>query len=188
VAVLAAAAFAAIAVVAVHTVPPAFDMRVREAVHGWASPWLTAGMRAITLLGSGWFLFAAGVVAAIREAMRGRRREAAYVGLAIVGAKILEQSAKYTFARVRPEAFFGYPQPDTFSFPSGHALASLCFYVAVTRIWFGRRAVGWIVCGLLVAAIGLSRVYLGVHYPSDVLAGYALGICWMALVSSVLCR
>ena len=73
---------------------------------------------------------------------------------------------------------FSAASPSSYSFPSGHALGSLCFYGILAAILAGRaRGRGaefciWVATVLLVGMIGLSRIYLGVHYPSDVIAGY----------------
>jgi membrane-associated phospholipid phosphatase len=102
-----------------------------------------------------------------------------------IGAEILDQFLKAIFHRARPEAFFGFPQPENYSFPSGHAFASACFYCALAATLSAgsaRKAVYW--AGGVAASllIGLSRVYLGVHYPTDVLAGYAAAVVWLPVV------
>ena len=87
-----------------------------------------------------------------------------------IGLKDLIQHA-------RPEPFFG-KEPSSYSFPSGHALYSLCFYGMIAGVLAAHalepaaRIGIWGAAALLIAGIGLSRVYLGVHYPSDVIAGY----------------
>jgi Membrane-associated phospholipid phosphatase len=84
----------------------------------------------------------------------------------------------------RPEPFFG-TAPETYSFPSGHALFSACFYGALAWLLgaalrnFGARAAIWAMSLALIAAIGLSRLYLGVHYPTDVIAGYLVAVFWI---------
>jgi undecaprenyl-diphosphatase len=91
------------------------------------------------------------------------------------------------FQRPRPDVFFG-PQPLNYSFPSGHALVSCCFYLALAEILVRdqwprvRKLAVWTLAVLLTGAIGLSRVYLGVHYPTDVLGGYAAAIAWLSIV------
>ncbi len=95
-----------------------------------------------------------------------------------------------SFARLRPLPFFG-PIPHTPSFPSGHALFSFCFYGVLAGLLAHRievrhwQALIWVAAAVLVAAIGLSRIYLGVHYPSDVLAGYLTGTLWVSAMVAV---
>jgi undecaprenyl-diphosphatase len=95
---------------------------------------------------------------------------------------------KLIFRRARPEAFFGYAEPITYSFPSGHSIVSACFYGVLAAILTARmksrarRIAIWMAAALLAFLIGLSRIYLGVHYPSDVLAGYAAAVIWVVAV------
>jgi undecaprenyl-diphosphatase len=111
------------------------------------------------------------------------------LGLAIImaGATILDNGLKLAFHRVRPEVFFGV-LPDTYSFPSGHALFNLCFYGGLAILLASRvrgaglRIATWSAAALLVLGIGLSRIYLGVHYPTDVLAGFLAGGAWLLVI------
>lgn len=165
-----------------------FDAAVRNAVHAWATPSLTRIMLVVTQLGSGPFLIAVGTLAVWRISAAGRKRAALLLAVAGVGGEALDQILKLCFHRPRPEAFFGLAIPATYSFPSGHALTATCFYgvlagllAARTRPLAGKAGL-WALAATLAALIGLSRVYLGVHYPSDVLAGYAAAVVWMAAV------
>jgi undecaprenyl-diphosphatase len=95
---------------------------------------------------------------------------------------------KLFFHRPRPEPWFDYPLPFTYSFPSGHAFVSFCFCLCLAEILIreewplaGKLAMGSAALGCTLT-IGLSRVYLGVHYPTDVLGGYAAGIAWITLI------
>lgn len=169
-----------------------FDESVRNAVHAWASPRLTYAMRGLSWLGSPLFLVTLAIMLLWRLAAQGRRHAAVLLVLASAGAEALEQILKLVFRRVRPEAFFGYPEPLGYSFPSGHAVMACCFCgvvaVILTRQVPGRRprptrtAAIWAAAAFLALAIGASRVYLGVHYPSDVLAGYAAAVLWVLAV------
>ena len=166
-----------------------FDASVRQAVHAWASPWLTFLMRRVTLLGSELVLVPVGALT-VWWLMIGKRRHAAVMfTIAALGGEALNQLLKQVFERPRPdEAFFGYALPHSYSFPSGHALVSCCFYGALAAILTRRRRPGagpyliWGAAALLVTLIGFSRVYLGVHYPSDVIAGYTGSIVWVFAV------
>jgi membrane-associated phospholipid phosphatase len=161
-----------------------FDMGVRMWVHGFASPAMTTTMRFITDLGS-LGLFIAAVVAIVIFLRTGWKRAAGWLLLSLAGATVLSLSLKYGFHRPRPVPFFGVA-PHSYSFPSGHSLFSLCFYgtlaglinARVRSLWL--HIVVWAAAALLVLAIGMSRIYLGVHYPSDVVAGYLAALVWVS--------
>jgi len=111
--------------------------------------------------------------------------------LTVAGAEILDQVLKYIFHRVRPQAFFGLAEPMGYSFPSGHALVSCTFFGVLAAMAAARtssrtrRVMYYALAAVLVAAVGFSRIYLGVHYPTDVLAGYAAGVVWTFSVAWV---
>jgi undecaprenyl-diphosphatase len=162
-----------------------FDLRIRSAVHAFSTPQLTTVMQALTFLGSIGFLSALFIILTIVFLMAGLHRSAVWLAVAAGGSIVLDVSLKLAFHRPRPVPFFG-ATPLTYSFPSGHALSSLCFYgvlagLSVTQVHSRAiRIMIWVLSGLLVAGIGLSRVYLGVHYPTDVIAGYLGGSIWVS--------
>jgi undecaprenyl-diphosphatase len=163
------------------------DLYIRDAVHRWASPTCTSFMVAVTVLGSVLFLAAASAIAfGCFYWARWRRNAAALVGV-MGGAVVLDNGLKYAFHRLRPEPFFGIA-PESYSFPSGHALYSCCFYAVLANALASRtrsrvlRVCIRFVALLLTTAIGLSRIYLGVHYPSDVLGGYIVALFWISAV------
>jgi undecaprenyl-diphosphatase len=166
-----------------------FDQTVFALSNLIASPSLTAFMHGVTRLGSNEFLIGAGACALIAFALAGWRRAAAAFLVTMAGAALLNVFLKLVFQRERPAPFFDTPLPESYSFPSGHALLSFCFYGVLAAVLAARlkgvraRAVVWAAAALLVALIGLSRVYLGVHYPSDVLAGYAAALVWVMAVA-----
>lgn len=164
------------------------DERLAEWLHGRATDPLTDVFRAITTLGN--FLTLV-VVTLIAVAVLWRRRErtdAVFVALSFLGAQVLSSGMKLGFQRERP--FFPDPlaTESTFSFPSGHALVSLAVYGSIALVLarrLPRRLDRILLLGttaLLVLAIGFSRMYLGVHFLSDVLAGFAAGAAWLALL------
>jgi undecaprenyl-diphosphatase len=116
----------------------------------------------------------------------GRKLAAALLVAAAIGAEAVDELLKLVFHRQRPEAFFGNPGPSSYGFPSGHAISACCFYGVLAAIVTARirsrwkQAAVWVAAAILAGLIGLSRIYLGVHYPSDVIAGYAGGIVWVA--------
>ncbi|HUI57042.1 MAG TPA: phosphatase PAP2 family protein [Bryobacteraceae bacterium] len=163
----------------------AFDTTVRATVHSWASPALTEAMRFVTDLGSHYFLVPLGVLLVWRWVAIGRRRQALLFASAILSAELFTQLFKLVFHRPRPEVFFGLAPAETNSYPSGHAFASTVFYGLLAALLSAgetsarkRRAIR--IAGMfLPLAIGFSRVYLGFHYPSDVLGGYAAAVVWL---------
>jgi undecaprenyl-diphosphatase len=165
-----------------------FDNAVRNAIHTWASPPLTFAMLGITQLGSAPALVTLGVLVIWRLTVQRRRQAVLIFIAACVGAEALSEMLKVVFRRQRPEAFFGYAEPITYSFPSGHSMMSACFYgviaaILTTRMASSKRRIAiWAGAAFLAVAIGFSRVYLGVHYPSDVLAGYATAAIWVGTV------
>jgi undecaprenyl-diphosphatase len=166
-----------------------FDFAVRNRVHDYASPTLTRWMIAFSFIGGNGLVIAA-VVSFALFLILGWRRAALWTLINISGALVLDLTLKYSFARLRPLPFF-VPMPRTPSFPSGHALFSFCVYGVLAGLLAGRvramrwKVVIWTLAALLVGLIGLSRIYLGVHYPSDVIAGYLTGILWVGAMVAV---
>jgi undecaprenyl-diphosphatase len=183
-AVLALCLFAWIAQSVSH--PPAsnFDLSVRARIHQYASPRMVGVMIAASFLGEGGLTIAC-VCAFVAFAKLRWRRAVLWLVTAILGALLLNFTLKYAFHRPRPAPFFWPPHQTYDSFPSGHALFSFCVYGVIAGLLCGRiRSVRvrfsiWAFAALLVAAIGLSRIYLGMHYPSDVIAGYLAGTIWV---------
>jgi undecaprenyl-diphosphatase len=161
-----------------------FDEAVRSGIHRFSSADLTRLARGVSLLGSGAVIASLSVIAFIGFYATGRRRAAIALAVVMAGAVVLENALKFALHRARPEPFFG-TAPETYSFPSGHALFSACFYAALAWLLsaafrnLGARAVIWVISLALIAAIGLSRLYLGVHYPTDVIAGYLVAAFWI---------
>lgn len=163
-----------------------FDIAVRDHIHDWASPPLTAVMLSVTEMGEPLFLAIVTLSIAWPLAVKGGKRQVLKLAVATLTALLADELLKLLFHRIRPAAFFGYLEPASYSFPSGHAMLSTCYYGLLAAILAARiqaragRAVLWAAGVILVAAIGFSRLYLGVHYATDVIAGYALGIVWIA--------
>lgn len=124
------------------------------------------------------------IVLIIVLAWRRNMREGLFAGISIVGSALLNLSAKAFFARDRPSLWASIAPETTFSFPSGHAMGSATLaWVLVLLAW----GTPWrwpvvITAAGCVVAVAFSRVYLGVHYPSDILAGWAAASVWTASV------
>jgi undecaprenyl-diphosphatase len=130
-----------------------------------------------------------GISVVITLYLNKHRRGAIIFTITTIGASLLLVSLKLAFRRARPEPFFDTILPASYSFPSGHSLASFCFYgalaaiitVRIEKLWL--KTLVWLAAAILISLIGISRIYLGVHYPSDVLAGFAVGLIWVITIA-----
>jgi len=163
-----------------------FDGAVADYLHSAATPALTTFFLTVTAFGSVEAMVILGVLVAAALARKRRWTSLAIWLTAVGGGAVLNQILKALFERPRP--FFDHPLlvESSYSFPSGHAMGSLVAYgmlayfaVLVLGSW-RRRVAAVFAASLLVVLIGLSRMYLGVHYFSDVAAGYAAGGLWLS--------
>ena len=163
-----------------------FDLSIRSTVHSWASPALTSMMLGITMLGSEWVMLPLGTVLVWRLATLWHRREAILLAAGSLGAELLSHLLKLAFHRVRPPVFFGLTPAENYSFPSGHAFVGTVFYGLLAGIlaeFYSRRRKEAIAAAVLtVLLVGFSRVYLGYHYPTDVIGGWTCAAGWLAMV------
>src|SRR5882724_8688787 len=148
-----------------------FDLHIRTWVHGLSSPGLTIVFALASQVGSWFVLLSVGILLAILF-LNNRFADVRMMTIALYGAIVLSAALKLAFHVLRPEPFFGLTTPTTHSFPSAHAMVSLCFFSSIAGI-IGKltqsrflRSCAWGLAGLLIALIGLSRVYLGVQYPT----------------------
>jgi len=167
----------------------AVDRSLLLAMHRLASPAADLIMRTLTFIGSGFGLIPLALVAGLWCIRRGQARLAFWLwGVAAV-TELLDLALKLAFARVRPSLWPDVLHLATYSFPSGHAMSSAAtlgmIAVVIARLAPRWRVVAAVVTPLVVVGIGLSRIYLGVHWPSDVLGGWAAGSL-MLLLGAVL--
>lgn len=148
------------------------------------SAWLDAFFRAVTWLGSLAVLAPLALVAALECARRGLRREGVLLAGALASAAALSHLAKLAFARPRPDLFTPLvAMPADLSFPSAHSAQAAAFALGLLLMLHGRRDSGSgpaftaiaAIATAIVTLVALSRLYLQVHFPSDVLAGLVLG-------------
>jgi undecaprenyl-diphosphatase len=168
----------------------AFDDRFRALVSRHEIPVLTEIMRSASIWGAPARLSLVAVVLVAGLLLRRRLRDAVLVAVTLLGAGIIDSSLKLLYARVRPAGFFAdYATPTSYSFPSGHTLFATTFFGGLAVLLWPRlrhpaaRALVWLTCSALILLIGFSRVYLGVHYPSDVLGGLAAGTVWVGAIA-----
>jgi undecaprenyl-diphosphatase len=165
------------------------DSALATFIAGHRPRWLTPVMQLVTWLGSSFFIIPLGV--AVGGYLRLRRRTwrpLVMMTAAFLGAAALYDIVKPAVGRARPAASLQVGGPDTgWAFTSGHATQSIAFYgmlAVVVITWYmpRRRLRVAIGAALVVLVVGVSRLYLGVHWLTDVLGGYALGLAWLSLV------
>lgn len=176
----------------------AFDEAILVALRAPGDPgepigpwWLDVAMRDITSMGSHTVLAIVTLGAAGYLLVGRKRAAAAFVLAAVVGGALLGSALKIGFARPRPEVVAHLVDVSTLSFPSGHAMLSAVTFLTIGALLARQARGGRLKAYLLGMAIvltllvGASRVYLGVHWPTDVLAGWCAGgawamACWLA--------
>ena len=171
----------------------AFDRSVHDAVRAHASILGYATFGAVTELGSPTVIGLFGLLGAAVFAIR-RRWLVLLVWLgAFAGGSILDAVLKLLVHRPRPDTASDFLVRESFSFPSGHSMMSVVCYgmiayaLVVMRWQYGlHRALTITFCVLVVLAVGASRIYLGVHYFSDVMAGFIAGTIWLTVCISAL--
>ena len=168
----------------------AFDRAVLLWIHQNVPDWLDGPMRLVTALGYYYAVVPLLAAAVYLFYRRGWQLAAVLLVVSTGGSIVLTTVLKGVFQRARPELFDSGYQASFYSFPSGHATVAVGFYGMLTVVLayrlggLARRAVA--ISGvLIVLLIGFSRLYLGVHYPTDVLAGYLSALLWLVCVGGV---
>jgi len=170
----------------------AFDDAVLRYVGAHRVPLLENAMLEITFLGTGTVVLMIAFVAALFLWLTRHRYSAALLVAATVGAVVLNNVLKQFFDRPRPQIITWGTHALTTSFPSGHAMSAAVVYTTIAylaaRLQQRHRArvVTMSLAALLVLLVSASRVYLGVHYPSDVLAGTVVGLAWAGFCMATL--
>jgi membrane-associated phospholipid phosphatase len=157
-----------------------FDAPILTMLHAVATPTLDHFFVLMTRLGYSWGVVPLDVILLLLFVLLRRFRDCLFFVLAVIGSGVLNIVAKNHFARMRPDLWLSITPETTYSFPSGHAMGSATLGVAVILLCWPTR---WrwpvtIVSLIFVLLVGVSRVYLGVHYPSDILAGWTAAIAW----------
>ena len=157
-----------------------FDAPMLNILHALASPTLDRIFILMTRLGYIWGVVPLDAVVLVFLALRRRFRDALFFGIAVIGSAVLNIIAKNHYARLRPDLWVSLTPETTFSFPSGHAMGSATLGLAVILLCWPTRWRWLVIIASLafVLLVGVSRIYLGVHYPSDILAGWTAAIAW----------
>jgi undecaprenyl-diphosphatase len=196
VAVCVVAFAAALGLVAAHWAPLlAGDRAADSAAHVdvLAQPWLLAAARATTTIGSPLVVDVVTAVVALALLITRLWRAAVLVVVARLGELASTTAVKDLLARPRPTFVDPVDHGAGYSFPSGHAAGSAAVYGALVVLVLPRaarwaRALLLAAGALLICAVAASRVLLGVHYPSDVAAGMALGLAWVGVAALLVTR
>ncbi len=163
----------------------AFDTNFLIWIHQFANPNLDNLMLFITNFGNPNTVVIFAGITFLLLWWRRYREEAKVFVFACLGGLILNTGLKLFFAKPRPELWHRLISETSFSFPSGHALGSMVLY-GYTAYCLGINypkfaKVIYIMAATLIAAIGISRLYLGVHWPTDIIAGYGVGFLWLMI-------
>ena len=162
----------------------AVDRAVYETLYAGSSPILLGVARVFTALGEPTVLIAASAAVSVYLWIRGHRHLAPAFFAITTTARIFSELQKYWIARVRPDLESHLVVVKSMSFPSGHATSSMVFYLTLALVvtqgtrWRPAAVTGAV---LLSVMIGISRPMLGVHWPSDVVGGWAFGMLWVLL-------
>jgi len=161
--------------------PLFFDEPVLRLAHDAASAGFNHIFLLFSALGYQWGVVPADILLVLVLAVRRHAREGLFAGLALSGSALLNLASKQLFARVRPSLWESIAPEVTYSFPSGHAMGSMTLaWVCVLLAWrTSWRAPVTVAAVGFTSLVGLSRVYLGVHYPSDILAGWTAASVWV---------
>lgn len=164
------------------------DTMVLRGIHSLSTPFLDTVIPTVTDIGGplGTVLITCGIAGLFL--WRRQMRRALLILLSVGGAAALNMILKAIFERPRPDLWDRLVVEHSYSFPSGHAMASAALGLAlIAALWTSRyRWAAIVVGGLYMTVISATRLYLGVHYPSDVIAGWLVSAAWVAIVAASL--
>lgn len=158
----------------------AFDRAILTGLHLYHTPLLDRFFVAVAIWGGAWGLLPLSVLVVVGLLAQKRRRAASFLFSSVGGAILLNLAAKQFFGRARPDLWTALTPLKDFSFPSGHAMLSTAVFSALIVICWPTNA-RWpmLVSGVLaIGLVALSRLYLGVHFPTDVAAGIVASVGW----------
>ena len=166
-----------------------YDDVLMEAVHHIDNPAITRALHAVTQLGSHAAISTAAGITALAMLKQGRRADAWTVVVSTGGAMAINTILKNVFQRQRPQELARRIKlPASHSFPSGHSLLSAATYPIVAHHLVQKRSIAaqgavHTLAAAAILSVGFSRIYFGVHFPSDVFGGFAAGFGWLGLTA-----
>lgn len=167
-----------------------FDKTILLGIHQFANPAMDSMMLKITKLGNPSTVVFIAFVSLIILLWRRYYQEAKIFLLNCLGGAILNYLLKLAFSKSRPQLWQSPITETTYSYPSGHAMGSMVLYgflAYLLAIHYPKYApVFYCLAAILIAAIGFSRLYLGVHWPTDIIAGYGVGFLWITFCITML--
>lgn len=164
------------------------DLAIQARVHAYASPVLTQVMKALTTVGAPVVVIPLCSAIAVAIWWRKRRQAAALLLSSMLGSALLVIALKIFYKRKRPDVSWSLVTEHSYSFPSGHSMMAVVLYGTLLYLFVRELRAVWarvlaIAIALLLAlGIGVSRIYLGAHFPSDVAAGYLCGAGWLVVI------
>lgn len=163
-----------------------WDVAILNTIHATAQTQLDRIAAIVTNFGTRWGVLPASIAISVGLLYTRRWRSLTYFTITMLGCDIINRTAKELIHRVRPSLWIAPPHSD-FSFPSGHAMSSMLFVAALVILMWETRWRIWLLAlgSVFVGTIAWTRLYLGVHYPSDILAGWMMAIAWAVGVSLI---
>lgn len=155
-----------------------FDLKIYEAAKTLATPGWLALNKKVSFFGDSLFVYPAGAVLVLISVLKGKIKEGVFFYFSFLLGTGFNYFLKIIFERLRPVFFDPSMTVGSFAYPSGHAFGAVVFYFLAVRIfsknkWVTGAALAWAFC------IGASRIFLGVHWATDVLGGLFLGLAWV---------
>lgn len=181
-------AFVVVALAARAGILSGVDYNILAVVRTLAAPTLDQVVPVVTMLGDAVFVAIITVLLALGFAARGRLRQATLLLFGVGGAAVINVLLKHIADRTRPELWQHLVTETSHSFPSGHATASMALALCIVVLaWSTKwRALTITLAVVYVAVIALTRLYAGVHYPTDIVAGWLVTAAWVGIVCVIL--
>ncbi len=184
-------ATSALVILVITGITTSLDLSSHNLVLGLNTPSLVVFWKGLSILGSvavltGFTIASLGCLILLQDWIAFR-----LMAITMLGAVVIDNASKWLVGRPRPDEIYPNTMPTSYSFPSGHALYNFLFYFTLAiiiahklpRIW---NIILWAFAILVVALIGASRVFLGVHYVTDVFGGYLIAAIWMIVILQLL--